>query len=110
MRAEQRSDVPKSARLAQLLGLLSMASFFLAVMLGFLIADLGMSTLFLSLVLPLSIATVAFAAGVRRDLGDANAPGYRQAAIGFAMGLSVLALVGILVIGVMIILTLVLRG
>lgn len=98
--------IPPAALWAHRLGQLSIASVFISVLLGVSFESIGINGLFLSLVIPLSLATVVLALAARRNAGDRTSPGHRMATLGLRMGLGVLISVAVFIVAVAVFFTL----
>ena len=62
-------EIPFSARIAKLLGQLSLAAVVLSVIIGFMVEMIGVNSLFFSFAIPLSLAAIIVSTIVRRDMG-----------------------------------------
>ena len=103
-------EIPSLARIAKLLGQLSLVAVFLSVIIGFMVEMIGINSLFFSFAIPLSLAAIIVSIIVRRDMGGPESPGYKEAVAGQRMGLVALGITLFFVIAVAIFFTLAFWG
>jgi uncharacterized membrane protein len=103
-------DVPSSARIAKLLGQLSLVAVVLSLFIGFMVEMVGVNSLFFSFAIPLSLSAIIVSIIVRRDIGRPESPGYKEAVAGQRMGLIALGIMLFIVIAVAVFFTLVFWG
>ena len=103
-------DIPSSARIAKLLGQLSLVAVFLSVIIGFMVEMIGINSLFFSFAIPLSLAAIIVSIIVRRDIGASESPGYKEAVAGRRMGLIALGIMLFFIIAVAVFFTLAFWG
>lgn len=103
-------DIPSSARIAKLLGQLSLVVVVLSLFIGFMVEMVGVNSLFFTFAIPLSLAAVIFSTIARRDLGDPESPGYKDAVSGQRMGMVALGVILLFIIAVAIFFTLAFWG
>jgi len=99
-------EISLPARIAKLLGQLSLLAMFLSVIIGFMVEMIGINSLFFSFAIPLSLAAIIVSNVVRRDMEGPESPGYKEAASGQRMGLVALGIMLFFVIAVAIFFTL----
>ncbi len=85
--ADKPALTPKQARVALWLGRASFASFWLSIVLGGFIKAIGINSLFMTLVLPLSLAAILISRSYLVQHPDLNTPGRKEASMGFRLGL-----------------------
>jgi len=93
-------NTPSSARIAKLLGYLSLAAVVLSVIIGFTVEMIGVNSLFFSFALPLSLAAIIVSVIVRRDIGGPESPGYKEAIAGQRMGMIAIGIMLFVIIAV----------
>ena len=104
------NNIPSSARVAKLLGQLSLVAVVLSLFIGFMVEMVGVNSLFFSFAIPLSLAAIITSTVARRNLGGSESPGYKEAVAGQRMGLVALGIMLFFVVAVAIFFTLAFRG
>jgi len=92
MKQNLSKDIPSTARIAKLLGQLSLVAVVLSVFMGVIIDKIGINSFFFSFAIPLSLAAIIVSTVVRKDMGSPESPGYREAVSGLRMGLIALGI------------------
>ena len=92
--------IPSPARVAKILGYLSLAVVVLSVIIGFRVEMIGINSLLFSFAIPLSLAAIIVSAIVRRDIDGPESPGYKEAVAGQRMGLIALGIILFVIIAV----------
>ncbi len=92
---KQGSPLP---RVSLLLGIGSIAAFFISLVIGFSVEMIGFASLFRSIVIPLSIAAVLIGAAAKKIVFAEDHKGKRQATLGLIFGASTLGLVALIMI------------
>ena len=110
MNQPSSNEIPSSARIAKLLGYLSLGAVVLSALIGFMVDMVGVNSLFLSVGIPLSLAAIAVSTAVRRGLAGPESPGYKEAVAGQRMGLIALGIMLLLVVAIAIFFTLAFWG
>jgi len=100
MKDPSYKNIPSSARLAKLLGQLSIAALILSIIIGYMVEIIGINSLLFSFAIPLSIAAIIVSTIARRDLGDEDRPGYREAVLGQRLGIVSLGIMLFFIIAV----------
>jgi len=103
-------DIPSLARIAKLLGSLSLVAVVLLALIGFMVDTVGVNSLFFSFGIPLALAAIVVAAVARRALDGPESPGYKEAVAGQRMGLIALGSMLFLVVAVAVFFTLAFWG
>ncbi len=93
-------EIPFSARIAKLLGQLSLAAVVLSVIIGFMVEMIDVNSLFFSFAIPLSLAAIIVSVIVRRGISGPESPGYKEAVAGQRMGLIALGIMLFVIIAV----------
>jgi len=100
MKDPSYKNIPSSARLAKLLGQLSVAALILSIIIGYMVEIIGINSLLFSFAIPLSIAAIIVSTIARRDLADKDRPGYREAVLGQRLGIVSLGIMLFFIIAV----------
>ncbi len=85
--------VPKTAIAALYLGIGSISAFLLSILVGWLVESIGISDLFRSIVIPLSLASIVCGIIARRKISAEGHKGHRTATTGMIMGIISLSMV-----------------
>ena len=103
-------EIPSLARIAKLLGQLSLVAVFLSVIIGFMVEMIGINSLFFSFAIPLSLAAIIVSIIARRDIDGPESLGYKEAVAGRRMGLIALGIMLFFIIAVAVFFTLAFWG
>ncbi|MBF7096988.1 hypothetical protein [Alkalibacter mobilis] len=90
MSNSENKKIPDHAINSYRLGLASVGSLVVSLVIGLTIRTVGLNNLFLPIVIPLSLLTVFASRSSMNKFDDKNSLGYKKALMGFKLGLAVL--------------------